>query len=230
MSTQPRARAPLGGGVTSSPDVEATAEPTHQAKSMPTPDLGVANVFSMTPPMSVAVTSGVAATLLAVLGAELIMPPLVSISAFVFVPVSVAGWLLAPSLAWPVVAVAAAIRLIALLEGPINPLTASAEILMLVTIGAVTMLAADRFRTWRAAETELFKVTARSAAAAEQDRIARQLTDDLARNLFATTLDLQSAMEFVEGEPARRRIATALARLDAQITDLRRVIFARSSD
>jgi signal transduction histidine kinase len=181
-------------------------------------------------PMTLVVTSGVVATLLAMLAAELVMPPRSSISAFVFIPVLAAGWLLPARLAWPMVAVASAIRMIALLEGPANPLTVSAEITMLITIGAVAMFAADRFRTWQAAEAALRKLTARNAAVAEQDRIALQLTEDVARNLFAATLELQGAMELVDTEPARRRIATAQSRLDAQIADLRHVVFTRSAD
>ena len=180
--------------------------------------------------MTLAVTSGVVATLLTILIFELVMPPLVSVNPFVFVPVLAAGWLLPARLAWPVVGIASAIRVIALLEGPTSGLTVSAEVLMLITIGAVTMFAADRFRTWQAAEANLVKLTARNAAAAEQERIALQLTEDLTRNLFAVTIDLQSAMELVEAEPARRRIATAQSRLDAQMTDLRNVVFRRSAD
>jgi signal transduction histidine kinase len=191
--------------------------------------LDLATVLHKTP-MTLAVTSGVVATLLAMLAAELVMPPRISISAFVFIPVLVAGWFLPARLVWPMVAAASAIRVIALLEGPANALTVSAEITMLITIGAVAMFAADRFRTWQAAEVALCKLTARNAAAAEQERIALQLTQDVARNLFAATLDLQSAMELVETEPARRRIATAQGRLDAQIADLRHVVFARSAD
>jgi len=217
-------------GLTRSRVLRAEPSTDRETKRAPIPGMRTATILHMTVPMTLAVTSGVVAMLLALLAAELVMPPLVSISAFVFIPVLVAGWLLPASLAWPMVGVASAIRVIAQLEGPANVLTVSAEIMMLITIGAVAMFAADRFRAWQAAEADLFKLTAQNAAAAELDRIARQLTEDVARNLFAATLDLQGAMEWVEAEPARRRITSAQGRLDAQIVDIRRVIFARNAD
>jgi hypothetical protein len=215
-------------------DLRAEPSTDRETKTAPIPGVrtsrGLSSLLRKTPAMTLAVTSGVVAMLLAILAFELVMPPRVSINPFVFVPVLAAAWLLPARLAWPVVAIASAIRVIGLLEGPTNALTVSAEVLMLITIGGVTMFAADRFRTWQAAEANLFKLTARNAAVAEQERIALQLTEDLARNLFAVTLDLQSAMELVETEPARRRIETAQSRLDAQIADLRNVVFARSAE
>jgi signal transduction histidine kinase len=209
-----------------STDRETKAAPVLGSRT----SLGLSSLLDKTPAMTLAVTSGVVLLLLTILTFELVMPPRVSINPFVFVPVLAAAWLLPARLAWPVVAIASAIRVIGLLEGPTNPLTVSAEVMMLITIGGVTMFAADRFRTWQAAEANLVKLTARNAAAAEQERIALQLTEDLSRNLFAVTLDLQSAMELAETEPARRRIATAQSRLDAQIADLRNVVFTRSAD
>jgi signal transduction histidine kinase len=201
-----------------------------QVPKLPSLELELAPLFRLSPPVRVGVTAGVAGVLLVVLGAELVLPPLISLSAFVFIPVLVGAWLLPPRLAWPVVAVATAVRLVGLLEGGAQALTAAAEILMVVTIGAVTLLAADRVRRWQEAQTELGKQAAHVAAAAERERIAGQLTDDVTRNLFATTLDLQGAMGFVEHEVARQRIATALNRLDEQITGLRHLVFKRGTD
>jgi len=191
-----------------------------------------AHLSSSTTPrrLTAAVTAGVVAVLLVMLGAEVAMPRGVSISAFVFLPVLIAGWLLPPSLAWPVIGAAAGIRLVALLEGPANGLTVAAEVLMIVTIGAIATVAADRFRAWQRAQAEVVRLTARDAIAAEQDRIARQLTDDVVKNLFATTLDLQSAIELVDAERPRVRITKAMDRLDAQITDLRHIVFVRRPD
>src|SRR5581483_4716159 len=168
-----------------------------------------AHLSSSTTPrrLTAAVTAGVVAVLLVMLGAEVAMPRGVSISAFVFLPVLIAGWLLPPSLAWPVIGAAAGIRIV-----------------------AIATVAADRFRAWQRAQAEVVRLTARDAIAAEQDRIARQLTDDVVKNLFATTLDLQSAIELVDAERPRVRITKAMDRLDAQITDLRHIVFVRRPD
>src|SRR5690242_13115751 len=79
---------------------------------------GLSSLLHRTPAMTLVVTSGVVAMLLAILAFELVMPPRVSINPFVFVPVLAAAWLLPARLAWPVVAIASAIRVIGLLEGP----------------------------------------------------------------------------------------------------------------
>jgi signal transduction histidine kinase len=174
-----------------------------------------------------AVAVVIAAILACMLGVELLLPRLITLSAFVFIPVLAAAWLLRRSPALLMLVLAVAVRFVGLVESSQHPVTVAAEILILVTIGAVTIVAADSFRKWHDAQSHLREQAADLAAAAERERIAGQLTDELSRGLFAITVDLQAAMGIVEQDAPRRRIASAMSALDAQIASLRHVVFKR---
>jgi signal transduction histidine kinase len=190
-------------------------------------DVGVAPLSRLSRLATVALLTGATVTLLGILGAELLLPPLASLGAFVFLPVLAGAWLLPARLEAPLITLAVAGRLVGMVSGSVHVVTAVAEILMVVTIGVTTLVAADRFRRWQEAQVRLREHARDLAAAAERERIAGRLTDDVTRSLFAITLDLQAAMGFVEQAVARQRIESAMGKLDDQIADLRHLAFER---
>lgn len=202
-----------------------------EQRSMPKPlliDVAVAPLSRLSRLATVALLTGATVTLLGILGAELLLlPPLASLGAFVFLPVLAGAWLLPARLGGPLIALAVAVRLVGMVSGSVHVLTAVAEILMVVTIGVTTLVAADRLRRWQEAQVRWREQARDLAAAAERERIAGRLTDDVTRSLFAITLELQAAMGFVEQAGARQRIESAMGKLDDQIADLRHLAFER---
>ncbi|MEU3274318.1 GAF domain-containing protein [Saccharomonospora sp. NPDC006951] len=65
---------------------------------------------------------------------------------------------------------------------------------------------------------------------AERDRIAQELHDHVIQRLFVTGMGLQGTLRYVTDDDARRRIVTAVDRLDQVVKDIRVSIFDLHGD
>ena len=63
--------------------------------------------------------------------------------------------------------------------------------------------------------------------AEDHERIAAGLNDVVVRRLFATGLDLQTALALIDDHPAAARIRHAVDELDQAIRDIRDTVFDR---
>lgn len=163
--------------------------------------------------------------ILAVMALDQLARPLASFGALAIIPVAAAAWFLPRWNAAAVVGLGLAARMVGVLLGGVDPITALADVASLILVAVALAIARSYFKKWREAETELQAERERQAAVAERERIGAQLPSHELRVLFGLTLDLEAAASVTNDEAARRRIALVVAELDKLITDLRALVF-----
>jgi signal transduction histidine kinase len=110
------------------------------------------------------------ASLLLVSMAEFAAPKHATLGAFVFIPVIAASWLLSRRLALTVLLVALGLRLLSTLLGPVDSLTAAAQMITLPIIALAARQGAVSTLKSRRTEARLTTVTRESARNAELER------------------------------------------------------------
>lgn len=163
--------------------------------------------------------------LLAVLAGELVIPSGASLGALTLVPVVVAAWLLQTRLATVVVAIALLVRIAGMLHG-LDPVTAGAEVAMLIMAAAGVRGASALLVRWRESEVARNLQSEEMAVMAARERIAADLHSREVRAIFSATLKLQAALTMPVNDAVRERVETAISELDQLTAELREDVFA----
>ena len=172
-----------------------------------------------------AIAGSCVVALLAVLTGELVIPAGASLGALTLVPVVAAAWLLQTRLATVVVAIALLVRIAGVLHG-LDPVTAGAEVAMLLMAAASVRGASALLTRWRESEVARSLQAAEMAVMAARERIAAGLHSREVRTIFATTLKLQAALTMAGTDDMRERVEAAIADLDKLTAELRKDVFA----
>jgi signal transduction histidine kinase len=163
--------------------------------------------------------------LLAILGGELFTPSGGSLGALALLPVATAAWLLRRTGAIVVVAAALVIRVAGVRAG-VDPLTAVAEIIMLLVAAVAIRVTAELIPRWRASLAQSQEQARILAVMTERERIGEELNSRTRQVLFTATLKLQAASSLTSNEEANARLRSALDDLDNLLSDLPREVFA----
>ena len=175
----------------------------------------------------VAVGGACFASLLAILLVEVLGLSGASLGSLAVLPVAAAAWLLPNRGAIAVAAVALLVRVFGVFGG-LDPVTAGAEIAMLVIAAGAVRVSAELLIRWSETEADWHLRSVTQAAMTEREQIGAELHSMEMRLLFAATLKLEAALTLMTDDSARPRVQGALADLDGLLADLRREVFARS--
>jgi signal transduction histidine kinase len=108
----------------------------------------------------------------------------------------------------------------------VDPLTAVAEIIMLLVAAVAIRVTAELIPRWRASLAQSQEQARILAVMTERERIGEELNSRTRQVLFTATLKLQAASSLTSNEEANARLRSALDDLDNLLSDLPREVFA----